>query len=123
MPSPFSVSSDACDHSTLHAWLTTPQTLLLHRMKTRSQTVHACSDAFSGSENGRAGHQDFGARLDRKAGSRRIDASVHLEIARGLYPLDHLADAPDLWHSRREEMLMAETWVDCHDRYLINVGQ
>jgi hypothetical protein len=92
-------------------------------MKTRSQTVHACGDTFSGSEDGRSGHQDFGARLDCKVGSRRIDASVHLQIACGLVPLDHLADAADLWHSRREEMLMAETRIDRHDQYLINVGQ
>src|SRR5215472_4685243 len=123
MPSPFSVSSDVCDHSTLHAWFTTPQTLLLHQMKTRSQTVHACGDALSGSENGRAGHKDFSARLDCKVGSRRIDASVHLQITRWLDPLDHLAYAPDLWQNRREEMLMAEAWVDRHDQYLIKVGQ
>jgi hypothetical protein len=92
-------------------------------MKTRSQTIHACGDTFSGSENGRSGHQDFGARFDCEVGSCRIDASVHLQIARGLDPLDHLADAPDLWHSRRKEMLMAETGVDRHDQYLIDVGQ
>src|SRR5215469_11865616 len=92
-------------------------------MKAHSQTVHACSHTFSGSENGRSGHQDSGARLDCKPGSRRIYAPVHLQAARGLDPLDHLADAPDLWQSRLDEMLMPETWVDRHYQYLINVRQ
>ena len=52
-----------------------------------------------------------------------IDAPIHLQIARGLDSLDHLADAPDLCKGRLEEMLMAETRVDRHNQYLINVRQ
>src|SRR5262245_24090065 len=92
-------------------------------MKARSQTVDACSHAFAISKNGRPGHQNIGARFDYTPGCYRINASVHPQIAGGFDPLDHLANAPDLWQGCLEEMLMTETRIDRHDQYLVNVVQ
>ncbi len=83
-------------------------------MKASSQTLHACGHTFAVSENGRSGHQNVGARLDRKTDSCRIDAPIHFQIAHGLGSRDHLADAPDLGQGRLEEML-SETRVDRHN--------
>ena len=79
--------------------------------------------AFAGSENGRAGHQDIGARFNCQPCGFRIDTAIHLQVTCGLDPFDHLADAPDLWQGRLEKLLMSETRVDRHDQYLIDVGQ
>ena len=50
-----------------------------------------------------------------------IDAPVHLQVAPGLDLFDHLADTPNLWQGRVDEMLMAEPRVDRHDQHLIHV--
>src|SRR5262245_41577505 len=92
-------------------------------MKAGSQTADACSHTFVVSKNGRTGHQNIGARLDCTTGGSRINAPVDPQIARGFDPIDYFANAPDLWQGRLEEMLMAETRIDSHDQYLVNVLQ
>jgi hypothetical protein len=70
--------------------------LLPYQLNAGSQALDAGGHAFTIPEHGRPGHEHVGSRFHSFPGRFGIDASIHLEIACRLDPLDHLADAPDL---------------------------
>src|SRR5712692_3019494 len=86
-----------------------------------SKTLHGCDDSVALTKNCRPGDQHVGSCIDYQWRSRRVDAAINLEVAAGPDVVDHLADTPNLWQCRVDEMLMSKARVDCHDYHLIHV--
>src|SRR5882672_2187966 len=84
-----------------------------------TQPIHRSRHFFALTKNCCSSNQNVSFRGNRQRSSFSIDAAVHFHVAPGFSLLDHLTDTPDLLQSCREEMLMPESRIDCHDQHLI----
>lgn len=88
-----------------------------------SQASDGDGDAGRIGKHRRARHQYVSAGGHGQPRCFNIDAAVHLEFTKGLYFVNHLADAANLGQRRVQERLMPESRIDGHHEYLIEVWQ